>query len=178
MLKVLTKWCEPTKGSKYSACIDLRASHDCVIGAGETKVIGLGVAIDSDAIFRYCNSPYDNFSKDENKKLAVVEMERFMKSHFMQLSPRSSLLKKHGLIMAEGKIDLDYKDEIMAVIHNPITDDDFSQHLGMEILLKTQYTINKGDRIAQITLIEHKAYLMGIGTDAERTGGLGSTGVS
>ena len=36
--------------------------------------------------------------------------------------------------------------------------------------------IRKGDKIAQITLLEHKGYLFGIGTDKERDGGLGGTG--
>ena len=46
MFKVLTKGCEPTRGSKYSACVDLYASEEVVIGAGETKLVGLGVVID------------------------------------------------------------------------------------------------------------------------------------
>lgn len=29
----------PTRGSKYSACVDLYAREDVVIGAGETKLI-------------------------------------------------------------------------------------------------------------------------------------------
>lgn len=46
MFKILTKECEPTRGSRYSACIDLYASEDVVIGAGETAVIRLGVCVD------------------------------------------------------------------------------------------------------------------------------------
>jgi GTP-binding protein len=46
MFKVLKKGCSPTRGTKYSACIDLYAAEDVVIGAAETKVIGLGVCID------------------------------------------------------------------------------------------------------------------------------------
>ena len=33
----------------------------------------------------------------------------------------------------------------------------------------------KGDKIAQCTLKEHKGYLLGIESDAERKGGFGST---
>lgn len=39
-----------------------------------------------------------------------------------------------------------------------------------------EYEINKGDKIAQIMLKEHKTYLMGINTEEERNGGFGSTG--
>lgn len=33
-----------------------------------------------------------------------------------------------------------------------------------------------GDKIGQIILLEHKAYLFGIESDVERNGGFGSTG--
>jgi len=36
--------------------------------------------------------------------------------------------------------------------------------------------IKKGDKIAQITLLEHKSYLFGVESDVERSGGFGSTG--
>ena len=35
--------------------------------------------------------------------------------------------------------------------------------------------IKKGQRVAQITLLEHKGYLFGINTEDEREGGFGST---
>ena len=44
MFKVLTEGCKPTRGTKYSACVDLYSSEDVAIGIGETKVVGLGVA--------------------------------------------------------------------------------------------------------------------------------------
>ncbi len=46
MFKVLENGCEPTRGSKYSACVDLYASEDVVIGAGETAIVKLGVCVD------------------------------------------------------------------------------------------------------------------------------------
>jgi len=49
MLKVLVDGCEPTRGSRYSACVDLRASENVAINAGETVLVGLGVAIDGDS---------------------------------------------------------------------------------------------------------------------------------
>ena len=43
--------------------------------------------------------------------------------------------------------------------------------------IKEDYTINKGDKIAQCTLKEHKGWMLGIESDAERSGGFGSTGM-
>ncbi len=40
----------------------------------------------------------------------------------------------------------------------------------------TGYMIHKGDKIAQCTLMEHKGYLLGIESHAERSGGFGSSG--
>lgn len=51
------------------------------------------------------------------------------------------------------------------IIHNPLV---LKDNKG--------YVIKKGDRIGQITLIEHKSYLFGIETEDERVGGFGSTG--
>ena len=36
----------PTRGSKYSACVDVYANEDVTIEAGETTLVGLGIAID------------------------------------------------------------------------------------------------------------------------------------
>lgn len=58
MFKVLTEGCEPTRGSKYSAGIDLYTSEDVTIGAGETAIVGLGVCIDS---FDVTNTFYSEF---------------------------------------------------------------------------------------------------------------------
>jgi len=184
MFKVLTKGCKPTRGSKYSACVDLYASEDVVIGAGETKIIGLGVSIDEDELFKKVHDTHRTLqealyilSKKQDKvrtpSSLMNDWKNFMSSHYLQLMLRSSLGKK-CLILPNGVgiIDLDYKDEIKIIIHNPlydtqsITTDDFN----------TSYHISKGDKIAQITLLEHKGYLFGINTDKERDGGFGSTG--
>jgi len=166
MLKVLVDGCEPTKGSKYSACIDLRASEDVVISAGETKLVGLGVCIDPNFfIYDICGVKVDTngevINKGDNK-----QYEDFMKSHQLNLYPRSSLRIK-GLIANTGIIDLDYNDEIKIIIHNPYKDAD---------MYYTSHTIKKGDRIAQIQLVEHKSYLFGVDSEDERNGGFGSTG--
>ena len=77
---------------------------------------------------------------------------------------------------------MDYQDEIMMIIHNPIKSSEIlnyirlAQGLNEESQINTDFEIKKGDKIAQITLLEHKSYLFGIDTDKERKGGFGSTG--
>jgi len=159
MFKVLTEGCKPTRGTKYSACVDLYSSQDVVIGAGETKIIGLGVAID-ELELREIELDYKN--------------NRFLSSHYLQVALRSSL-GKAGLIMPNGVgiIDMDYKDEIKIIIHNPLNLDDAYQSANS--IEPEDYKISKGQRIAQTTLLEHKSYLFGIESDVVRNGGLGST---
>jgi dUTPase len=167
MFKVLTEGCDPTRGSKYSACVDLYAAEDVTIGAGETKLVGLGVALD-------VSIPMGDCTEQKAKK----ELDKFKSRHYLQLMLRSSLGKK-GLIIPNGVgvIDLDYKDEIKMIIHNPVRRpflDLFTTMFGWGFLRKKY--IKKGDKIAQITLLEHKGYLFGIDTEEERDGGFGSTG--
>ena len=170
MLKILDEVCKPTKGSKYSAAIDLYAREDVVIGAGETVKVPLGVFIDENYFLMMIENKIDGLTREQQK-------EQFMKSHYFQLEPRSSLRAK-GLIAGTGIIDLDYKDEIMIILHNPfnlvgfIVDIDEGIHLPNKFPC---YEIKKGDKIAQILLKDHKTYLMGVDTEEERTGGFGST---
>jgi len=182
MLKVLVDGCEPTKGSKYSACIDLRASEDVVISAGETKLVGLGVCIDFEEFWkRQCN--INLFYKSKYQQDGCKES--FLQSHQLNLYPRSSLRAK-GLVANTGIIDLDYKDEIKIIIHNPIKKgfifailDKFSianSLYGVAGAETQKHYIKKGDRIAQIQLVEHESYLFGVESDDERNGGFGSTG--
>lgn len=188
MFKVLDEKCTPTRGTKYSACIDLYASEDVVIGAGETRTVGLGIAIDEDKIIEIAKKSVfdiDLYNEDEILEYFVNGLKE---RHYFQLMLRSSLGKK-GLILPNGVgvIDIDYKDEIKMIIHNPVhhfsvelSDEDIN-HASMGDTQDldtyagvTQY-IKKGDKIGQITLLEHKAYLFGIETDVERDGGFGST---
>lgn len=172
MFKVLDPICQPTRATKYSAMVDLYARKDVVIGAGETKIVPLGVKIDKGSI-----------------KDSLEDWEHiggFMESHYLELHPRSSLRAK-GLIIGVGVIDLDYPDEIGLIVHNPITDSwnenyedgtvDKITHLHDGAIGVREFTINKGDKVAQCTLKEHKGYLLGIESDAERSGGFGSTGM-
>ena len=166
MFEVLDTVCQPTRATKYSAMVDLYAREDVVIGAGETKIVPLGVKIDKDVIKNTCLEDWEHFSG-------------FMSSHYLELHPRSSLRAK-GLIIGVGVIDLDYPDEIGLIVHNPQliileqTEDETEAWIknGRE-----SFIIKKGDKVAQCTLKEHKGYLMGIESDAERSGGFGSTGM-
>lgn len=176
MLKVLDDVCKPTKGSKYSAAIDLYSREDIVIGAGETAKIPLGVCIDFDKLL----DGIDSFYPYNEGMLPKYKIDYFMKTNYLQLEPRSSLRAK-GLIAGTGIIDLDYKDEIMIIFHNPI---DKEQIVDLRAAISQSdiftpyksFKISKGDKVAQILLKEHKTYLMGVDTEKERTGGFGSSG--
>jgi len=177
MLKVLVGRCEPTKGSKYSACIDLRASEDVVISVGETKLVGLGVCIDLEHIKKLCQNI--KYTQDDEGNTIFngmdfdnTQYEDFMKSHQLNLYPRSSLRAK-GLIANTGIIDLDYKDEIKIIIHNPLGSLEY--YADYTDQSKKPFEIKKGDRIAQIQLVEHKSYLFRVESDDKRNGGFGST---
>jgi len=186
MFKILDEVCTPTRGSKYSACVDLYSKKDVTIGAGETVKIPLGVCIDLSKIENKLvieeeiihDELFDNIPE---KIFDYQDYEEFLKSHYLLLEPRSSLRAK-GLIVGSGIIDLDYKDEIKMIIHNPIKSSEIlnyirlAQNLNEESQINTDFEIKKGDKIAQITLLEHKSYLFGIDTDEERKGGFGSTG--
>jgi len=165
MLKVLCEGCTPTKGSEFSAGIDLYASEDVVIMAGETAIVGLGVCIDLEKSFI-------KLQKIVNKTFFKESTQRFKKTHYLELHPRSSLRAK-GLISNTGIIDIDFTQEIKIIIHNPIDKHFLSDTLRGR---RDAYHINKGDKIAQILLKEHKGYLMGIESIEERVGGFGSTG--
>lgn len=177
MFKVLTEGCEPTRGTKFSVCIDLYASEDVTIYAGETEIIGLGVCIDLDGFAEKhlktkWVSPTET-SVDED------DLTMFKEKHYLQLMLRSSLGKK-GLILPNGVgvIDMDYRDEIKMLVHNAIsdvhiTDANTARPTGSGDEYKVE--IKKGDKIGQITLLEHKGHLFGIETDTERNGGFGST---
>ena len=195
MFKILDEVCTPKRGTKYSAYVDLFAREDITIGAGETKIVKLGVKIDTD-FFLY------EIGKVNVTAGGIVEsdddcsktIDDFLKSHYLEVALRSSLGVK-GLIIANGIgiIDLDYLDEIGLIVHNPIIsiekevqfdkDDDYieinywgvpnkKEHSGSK-----RFKISKGDKVAQCTLKEHKGYLMGYENDIIRVGGFGSTGL-
>ena len=104
MFKVLKNGTKPTKGSKYSAAIDLYSSEDVIMYAGSTALIGLGVCIDLEQLtenlaqirntrrrMKKGNSKATEQSLVEIKKSAL---NKFKKAHYIQLEPRSSLRAK------------------------------------------------------------------------------------
>jgi dUTPase len=188
MFKVLDGGKLPTRGTKYSACVDLYAREDCVIGAGETNIVPLGVKIDLEELqYQLCDQHIIKNCMDEDgiifdKELADAMTRVFLKSHKLDLHIRSSLSAKKGLVIANGtgQIDLDYPDEIGIILHNPVTgisvlDREFGKSNEDRVEFLHSVKITAGDRVAQITLVEHKSYLFGIESEEERTGGFGST---
>lgn len=160
--------CMPTKGSKFSAAIDLYAREDVVIGAGETVKVPLGIFIDENYFLMMIENKIDGLTREQQK-------EQFMKSHYFELEPRSGMRLK-GITAGTGIIDLDYKDEICIVFHNLLTFKAIVKWIFSFGRNKSVFKISKGQKIAQILLKEHKTCLMGFDTQEERTGGFGSTG--
>lgn len=82
----------------------------------------------------------------------------------LQIRARSGLAFKHGITLsnAVGTVDADYPDEICVLLWNTSSKD---------------FTIKRGDRIAQIVLnLVHRIDNLMVG--GKRIGGFGSTGVS
>ena len=174
MFKILDESCTPVRSTKYSAYVDLFSREDITIGAGETKVIPLGVKLDLNKLSKALFEVSYSYILRSHNKVLQEEFDKFMKSHYLEIALRSSLALR-GLIIANGIgiVDLDYPDEIGLIVHNPIK---MSTNHGIpdQYLLKPFY-IQKGDKIAQCTLKEHKGYLMGYESDVVRNGGFGST---
>lgn len=90
------------------------------------------------------------------------------KAYEMQVRPRSGLAVKHGItiVNAPGTIDSDYRGEIKVGIIN----------LGNE-----SYTINRGDRIAQLVLAPVSRAVFSVVDELDKSdrnvGGFGHTGV-
>ncbi len=85
-----------------------------------------------------------------------------------QVRPRSGLAAKHGITVlnAPGTIDADYRGEIGVILVN---------------LSNDNFTINDGDRIAQMVIARHehtKWDEVNVLDDTKRgSGGFGSTGI-
>ena len=112
MLKTLWGGKEPTKGSKYSAAIDLYAQDDFIMEVGETRIIPLGICIDEGKLKpKHFFKQYRDYNPDLIDSMIEIDEDRydkFMKSHYLQLEPRSSIRAK-GIISCSGIIDIDYK---------------------------------------------------------------------
>lgn len=87
--------------------------------------------------------------------------------HEAQIRPRSGLALKSGITVlnAPGTIDADYRGEIGVILIN---------------LSKTGFTINNGDRIAQMVIAKHETINWELTAELEESdrgsGGFGSTG--
>jgi len=173
MFKIIDEVCTPNRATKYSAYVDLFAREDVAIGAGETKIVPLGVKIDLD--MNVIDYNFNHYTNEEQQKVK----ENFMGSHYLEIALRSSLAVK-GLIISNGIgiIDLDYPDEIGLIVHNPLNaGEDFSTNGSLICFdeIDHSFIIKKGDKVAQCTLKEHKGYLMGYKSDFIRKGGFVST---
>ena len=144
--------CEPEVKTELSVGIDLKSAKNYLVYPGETIVIDLGVKLDLDAL----RNQWDT-QTDQNKDRPT--WKQFLKSHFVQLAPRSSLRAK-GIISGQGYIDLDLPDSLKLIVHN------FSKEL---------LAVHKGERVAQAIVLEHKSFLSGLMSNNKRSGGTGST---
>jgi len=84
-----------------------------------------------------------------------------------QIRPRSGLAYKHGIsiVNAPGTIDADYRGELKVLLVN---------------LSDTDFTVNDGDRIAQMVIAKHETItwqaVEELGETARGEGGYGHTG--
>ena len=163
----------PKRFTKYSCGFDVFANEDKVIAAGQTELIGLGIAIDLEQIKGRFIGAYlsDNEADEYFDEHAFTE---FKERHYFELHIRSSLRAKGLTSLGTGVIDMDFDQEIKMVINNPITD--LFAWLGVDD--QSEYAINKGDKIGQLILLQHAGYLMPdeYTLDNERVGGFGSSG--
>lgn len=187
MFKILDEVCTPKRGTKYSAYVDLFASEDIIIGAGETKIVKLGVKLDLDKLAKTLYDVSYSYIIKAHNKLLQEDFHNFLQKHYLEVALRSSLGVK-GLIIANGMgiIDLDYPDEIGLIVHNPLIGlykEERKSELKLHYIGNNKnedygiFTIKKGDKVAQCTLKEHKGHLLGYETETKRSGGFGSTGV-
>ncbi|MGA1049586.1 MAG: hypothetical protein ACO3UU_16400, partial [Minisyncoccia bacterium] len=134
LLKVIENGKEPTRGSRFSAGIDLYSRVTVELRQLQTEVIPLGVMIDNEYVYKVC------------KEMGISRYD-FVSQFYILLEPRSSLRAK-GVIAGSGIVDMDYNGEIKLIVHN----------------LNERLVINEGDKIAQIILLEHQSDLLGVKT--------------
>lgn len=189
----------PKRFTKYSCGFDVCANEDVVIGAGETKLVGLGIAINKDEFANMAHDVYINNHQGKIKRIMAIKdpisrdiadaqdidemcifIDNFMQTLYLELHIRSSLRVKGLTSLGTGIIDIDFADEIKMVVHNPISD--CGNEIGDCLYgagFTPAYRIKKGDKIGQLILKRHEGYLLPqeYTLDAERNGGFGSTGV-
>lgn len=82
----------PTRGSKYSAGIDVYSPNDKWIPGGQQLIVRLGFCV--------------AWSGPDADK------------YYLQISPRSGLCAKHQITPMAGVIDYDYRDEVCVILYN------------------------------------------------------------
>lgn len=152
----------PAKQTSQSACFDLSFQ-----GHGHNNYEGY-------------TASNKNFKRPMNNQIVIQPGERVAvptglimdipEGYSVRLHARSGLSLKQGLILAngEGVVDSDYVQEVMVLVHN---------------ISSNQIVVKTGDRIAQAELVEDVKYSVvesatRPGVKTNRTGGMGSTGVS
>jgi dUTP pyrophosphatase len=83
----------PTRGTRRSAGYDLTASEECVVPAGNRKMVKTGVK---------CVLPANTYGR---------------------IASRSGLSLKHGIEVGAGVVDEDYTNELMVILYNHGEDD-------------------------------------------------------
>ena len=178
----------PKRQTRFSAGFDVFANEDKVIAAGQTELIGLGIAIDLEQIKGRFVGAYlsDNGADEYFDEHAFTE---FKEQHYFALHIRSSLRVKGLTSLGTGVIDIDYDQEIKMVIHRPCTLKTVWGVINLAFIrfkggdagrcqVDEGYKINKGDKIGQLILKRHEGYLLPqeYTLDNERVGGFGSSG--
>lgn len=153
----------PKFATKQAACFDLSFQS-----AGKTEYSG----------YNSFNAPFTR--PISNGAIRIMPGDRILvptglifdipERYSVRIHPRSGLSYKQGLVLAnlEAVIDSDYIQETFVLLTNRSDVD---------------ITINNGDRIAQAEMIKSEEYVLWEIMEAptqktDRTGGLGSTGVS
>jgi len=153
----------PTAQTHFSAGFDIRSTEDITIYPGTTVAVSTGVFIDEYMLKLTAAVYCVRFGLG----IRLNHKRHFMESHYVALQIRSGLAFK-GLMLANGTgiIDMDYRDEIRALIHFPAGQD------------KAPFEIKKGDRIGQLLVVPHSGRFLSddFRSSNVRVGGFGSTG--
>lgn len=151
----------PERATEYSAGFDVYSNEDVVIEAGETKSVSLGIALDMEM---YCFDRVSQLPYDYVIKRNIARYEDFLKSHYFALHIHEELRNKGITSLGTGIIDMDYRDEIKIVIHNPIHHFAmFNKHTVVNAMgadNNIEYEIKKGDKIGQLILCRHEGYFL------------------
>ena len=95
----------PKRQTLFSAGFDVFANEDKVIAAGQTELIGLGIAIDLAQESAYEMMGLTVYGSDR----AIVErITKFKSTYYLELHIRSSLRAKGLTSLGTGIIDLDF----------------------------------------------------------------------